>query len=827
MRGTSKPKFLDGAALETWIIQGGESDNPCPRCNGKVFEAEKMISMRHVYHKKCFTCRECSRPMDQFIACDAPDGEIVCRPCYGKKYGCTAYTLSGADMLKLLDTTTIKSEVGDQEACPRCAGKVFHAEKVVVKNRTYHRKCATCNTCQKPLCSRDLCDGKDSNIYCKSCYARKYGAPGYRGAGCGDWTDANSAETLRPCQDIDVSKIKGEEGDANTCTRCNGKIFDSERRASKKKNWHKKCFSCIKCHSILDASHYAFDAPDGEIYCQICFKRTFPTSEMPLIYSDTTLIKPSGGEGGCPRCDGAVFQAEEVNIKGRVYHKHCLTCKNCKRCIDINILAIGPDNDIYCRVCCLKISWPSKYVGATDTTIIPGEEGEPNNCPRCHGKVFEAEKMNSKKGFYHKKCFSCIKCKAQTDYFNAIEGPDDEIYCRVCYLRYHGPGGKNNYGDKTTIAAEADDAADACIRCKGRVFEAEKVPTKHGLFHKYCLSCNECHCNLDASTFFSAQDTEVYCRHCYAVLFGHKQKSNYTGWMDVKAIPGEDGDRSSCPRCHGKVFEAEKMVTRIGCYHKNCFSCIECARKLDSMTCCEGPDCEIYCKSCYSFEYGAMSRAKPKTRMSRARSASVPKMYRDQDDMLARSTIETWVIKAEKGDPNACPKCDGKVFEAEKMVTAAGKMYHKNCFRCTVCARQLDSLTNNDGPDGNLYCKMCYTKSFGPQTRSASDIEHKIIDTSIIKAEDPKKNCPRCGGAVFSAEEIHSGGKSYHKKCASCATCEKQLTFNTVFDGDDKNIYCKNCYHRKFAPIGYRGAGCSDWVDSESGNVLRHSYQAY
>jgi len=52
-----------------------------------------------------------------------------------------------------------------------------------------------------------------------------------------------------------------------------------------------------------------------------------------------------------------LIQAEEINIKGRVYHKHCLTCKNCKRCIDINILAIGLDDDIYCRVCCLKISW--------------------------------------------------------------------------------------------------------------------------------------------------------------------------------------------------------------------------------------------------------------------------------------------------------------------------------------------------------------------------------------------------------------------------------------------------------------------------------------
>ena len=39
--------------------------------------------------------------------------------------------------------------------------------------------------------------------------------------------------------------------------------------------------------------------------------------------------------------------------------------------------------------------------------------------------------------------------------------------------------------------------------------------------------------------------------------------------------------------------------------------------------------------------------------------------------MLARATIETWVIKAEKGDRDCCPKCDGRVFEAEKMVTAS------------------------------------------------------------------------------------------------------------------------------------------------------------
>ena len=106
--------------------------------------------------------------------------------------------------------------------------------------------------------------------------------------------------------------------------------------------------------------------------------------------------------------------------------------------------------------------------------------------------------MSTKKGFYHKKCFSCIKCKAQVDYFNAIEGPDDEVcfvmnsdyfntmlvkatvstmaylfyfihfqvYCKICYKRYHGPGGHNKFGEKTTFPCD-DESPEACIRCTG------------------------------------------------------------------------------------------------------------------------------------------------------------------------------------------------------------------------------------------------------------------------------------------------------------------------------------------------------------------------
>ena len=50
-------------------------------------------------------------------------GDIACRNCYEKKYSCKApyNELSGADMLKLLDTSIIQAAADDEkDRCPRC-----------------------------------------------------------------------------------------------------------------------------------------------------------------------------------------------------------------------------------------------------------------------------------------------------------------------------------------------------------------------------------------------------------------------------------------------------------------------------------------------------------------------------------------------------------------------------------------------------------------------------------------------------------------------------------------------------------------------------------
>ena len=42
-------------------------------------------------------------------------------------------------------------------------------------------------------------------------------------------------------------------------------------------------------------------------------------------------------------------------------------------------------------------------------------------------QVFEVERMSTKRAMYHKKCFTCFRCKTAMNYGSAVEAPDDEV----------------------------------------------------------------------------------------------------------------------------------------------------------------------------------------------------------------------------------------------------------------------------------------------------------------------------------------------------------------------------------------------------------------
>lgn len=60
-----------------------------------------------------------------------------------------------------------------------------------------------------------------------------------------------------------------------------------------------------------------------------------------------------------------------------------------------------------------------------------------------------------------------------------------------------------------------------------------------------------------------------------------------------------------------------------------------------------------------------------------------------------------------------CTGCKKAVYAAE-LVLGAGNKYHKACLKCCDCGKRLDS-TNMVDRDFDLYCRACYSKSFGPK----------------------------------------------------------------------------------------------------------------
>ncbi|KAK9299544.1 hypothetical protein QLX08_007455 [Tetragonisca angustula] len=371
------------AILEPRAIAKAPEGEGCPRCGGYVYAAEQMLARGRQWHKECFKCANCSKRLDSVNCCEGPDKDIYCKVCYGKRFGPKGYGYGqgggalqsdcyangdAAPRTTVVDTAIIKAPPG--KGCPRCGGVVFAAEQVLAKGREWHRKCYKCRDCSKTLDSIIACDGPDKDVYCKTCYGKKWGPHGY-GFACGSGflqTDGLTEEEIsasRPFYNPDTTAIKAPAGQG--CPRCGGMVFAAEQQLAKGTMWHKKCFNCAECHRPLD-SMLACDGPDKEIHCRSCYGKLFGPKGFGFGHTPTLVstngdhapsyidAKPQVGQkrtdgNGCARCGYPVYAAEQMISKNRVWHKRCFSCAECHRSLDSTNLNDGPDGDIYCRGC--------------------------------------------------------------------------------------------------------------------------------------------------------------------------------------------------------------------------------------------------------------------------------------------------------------------------------------------------------------------------------------------------------------------------------------------------------------------------------------------
>jgi cysteine/glycine-rich protein len=199
------------------------------------------------------------------------------------------------------------------------------------------------------------------------------------------------------------------------------------------------------------------------------------------------------------------------------------------------------------------------------------------------------------------------------------------------------------------------------------------------------------------------------------------------------------------------------------------------------------------------------------------------------------SSLPSAAAPSKYGGGEKCTRCGKAVYFAERREGPNNLPYHKTCFTCMVCNKALDSTFSER--QGDVYCKTCYGKEFGPKgfgygastmagaTPSPNTSTHQSPPAQKSFNQSPYGGsggssgapkaaprfgggdiCGRCNKTVYFAE-MREGPQNikYHKSCFTCISCNKSL--DSTFNERKGDLYCKPCYAREYGPSGFGIAG--------------------
>ncbi|KAK2727064.1 hypothetical protein QYM36_007799, partial [Artemia franciscana] len=128
---------------------------------------------------------------------------------------------------------------------------------------------------------------------------------------------------------------------------------------------------------------------------------------------------------------------------------------------------------------------------------------------------------------------------------------------------------------------------------------------------------------------------------------------------------------------------------------------------------------------------------------------------------------------SENQTPKSCKLCDRQVFQMEQ-IKAEKAVWHKNCFRCKECGKQLN-VDTYESHEGILYCKPHYKQLFQPKAHfdddepkckfqsngslhhSESESEHENEDQSVLRSSK-KRERPQSFAAMGDVKQKFSEG---------------------------------------------------------------------
>ncbi|XP_069702823.1 cysteine and glycine-rich protein 2-like [Periplaneta americana] len=257
----------------------------------------------------------------------------------------------------------------------------------------------------------------------------------------------------------------------------------------------------------------------------------------------------------------------------------------------------------------------------------------------------------------------------------------------------------------TLVAANAAMPGVPCPRCGRPVYDAEMQSAFGRRWHLFCFSCYNCRRLLDISEA-TPSNRELYCRPCSSSLLNtcrdvvllHRPDPTKDAPEDSPAVGVSSASALQTPTHSLRPAASPTAITAwYNRQHPSRYS-------------------DVGGLSCRSDE--ELSRP-PRPYEYESLGLSSDRPYEDDDrlDVYFRGDCGEDVSLTKSKSPCfgggvTCRRCGRKVYHAE-MVLASGAAFHTVCFSCSACRKPLDTI-NIFESHGEIYCKRCHSKMFGP-----------------------------------------------------------------------------------------------------------------
>ncbi|KAF7253773.1 Four and a half LIM domains protein 5 [Varanus komodoensis] len=252
-------------------------------------------------------------------------------------------------------------------------------------------------------------------------------------------------------------------------------------------------------------------------------------------------------------------------------------------------------------------------------------------------------------------------------------------------------------------------------------------------------------------------------------------------------------EKAYCVRCYDGLFAAfcEYCKKPIGCdsqdlaykghhWHEVCFKCAKCHHSLVEKP-FAAKDELLLCTECYSNEYSSKCFHCKRTIMPGSRKMEFKGNCWHEACFVCQHCQQPLGTKPliTKDDDNYCVPCFEKQFaqcchSCKKVITSGGVTYrdqpwHKECFLCTGCEKQLAGqrfISKDEHP----YCLECFSRCHAKKCVACS------------------KPITAFGGAKFISFE----DRQWHSECFNCGKCGSSLVGKGFLTQQDK-ILCSKC----------------------------------